>query len=156
MSQSDQSEKPFTVSDRRHFTPEGRPRDEAEDAASEEAPGAQAPAEAFRAEAEGEKPETRARSDASNRRAAAGGPADFSGFVIGLAAQAGTLLSGQGLPEGVDAGEALEGARSVIAILEMLKAKTAGNLSEPEAGLLDELLFQLRIAYVEKTRAGGA
>ncbi len=131
-----QSEKPFTVSDRRHFTPEGRPREDAEAAGAPETP-AQAPAE-------------------TNPPRAPEGPAEFSQFVVGLAAQAGTLLSGEGLPEGVDAREALEGARSVIAILEMLKGKTAGNLSGPEAALLDELLFQLRMAYVEKTRTGGA
>ncbi len=137
MSQSDQSEKPFTVSDRRHFTPEGRPRDEAEAAGAPETPRAEAPAE-------------------TSPPRAPGGPAEFSQFVVGLAAQAGTLLSGEGLPEGVDAPEALEGARSLIAIVEMLKDKTRGNLSGPEAALLDELLFQLRMAYVEKTRTGGA
>jgi len=47
---------------------------------------------------------------------------------VGLAAQAGTLLSGEKLPDGVEAGEALEGARALIAILEMLKEKTAGRL----------------------------
>ncbi len=153
MSQSDESEKPFTVSDRRHFTPEGRPRDAAETGASGAA--GEKPAETPRAEAQGEKPQAEPQGAAGPRHAPAG-PADFPGFVMGLAAQAGTLLSGQGLPEGVDAGEALEGARSVIAILEMLKKKTAGNLSEPEAALLDELLFQLRMAYVQKTRTGGA
>jgi hypothetical protein len=75
--------------------------------------------------------------------------------VLGLAAQASTLLSGQGLPEGVDPRDALEGARSVIAILEMLKEKTSGRLSGPEEALLDELLFQLRLGYVAKTRAEG-
>jgi Domain of unknown function (DUF1844) len=153
MSQSDESEKPFTVSDRRHFTPEGRPRDAEEAGASDTAD--EESAETLRAAAQGETPEAEPQTGAGPRRAA-GGPADFSGFVMGLAAQAGTLLSGHGLPEGVDAGEALEGARSVIAILEMLKEKTAGNLSEPEAALLDELLFQLRMAYLEKTRTGGA
>lgn len=132
-----QTEKPFTVSDRRHFTPEGRPRDDAAEAPAPEMPGAEARAEAGL-------PPT------------AGGPADFSQFVLGLAAQAGTLLSGEKLPDGVDAGEALEGARSVIAILEMLKEKTAGRLSGPEEALLDELLFQLRMGYVGKTHAGGA
>jgi hypothetical protein len=152
MSQSDQSEKPFTVSDRRHFTPEGCPRDEGED---QGAAGAQPAAEVPRPEAKSEQPRDEPQTDAGTRGAAAG-PADFSGFVVGLAAQAGTLLSGQGLPEGLDAREARDGARSVIAILEMLKEKTAGNLSEPEAALLDEILFQLRMAYVEKTRTGGA
>jgi hypothetical protein len=152
MSQSDQSEKPFTVSDRRHFTPEGRPRHEDEGSG---AAGGPAPAETPRPEAKSEEPADEPQAGASTRGAAAG-PADFSGFVVGLGAQAGTLLSGQGLPEGLDAREARDGARSVIAILEMLKEKTAGNLSEPEAALLDEILFQLRMAYVEKTRTGGA
>jgi hypothetical protein len=127
-----ETDKPFTVSDRRHFTPEGRPRDRAEGATPPEAP----PAEA-------------------SPPPAPGGPADFSQFVLGLAAQASTLLSGQGLPEGVDPRDALEGARSVIAILEMLKEKTSGRLSGPEEALLDELLFQLRLGYVAKTRAEG-
>ncbi len=153
MSESDESERPFTVSDRRHFTPEGRPRD-AEGVGASDGAG-EKPAETPRAEAQGEKPQAEPQTDAGPRQAAAG-PADFSGFVMGLAAQAGTLVSGQGVPEGVDAGEALEGARSVIGILEMLKEKTAGNLSEPEAALLAELLFHLRMAYVEKTRTGGA
>jgi len=141
-----QSDKPFTVSDRRHFTPEGRPRDDAEPAAAPEAPRLDASAEAPRPDAPAE----------TSPPPAPGGPAEFSSFVVGLAAQAGALLSGEGLPEGVDAREALEGARSLIAILEMLRTKTAGNLSEPEAAVLDDLLFHLRMAYVEKTRTGGA
>jgi hypothetical protein len=131
-----QTEKPFTVSDRRHFTAEGRPR-------GDEEPGAT------------ETPRAEARPETSPPHPPAG-PADFSQFVLGLAAQAGTLLSGEGLPEGIDPREALEGARHVVAVLEMLKDKTAGRLSEREEALLDELLFQLRMAYVEKTRAGGA
>ena len=95
MSQSDESEKPFTVSDRRHFTPEGRPRD-AEGAGAAEAPPERAPGEAPRADAQGEKPQAEKpqaepQADAGSRRGAEG-PADFSGFVMGLAAQAGTLL----------------------------------------------------------------
>jgi hypothetical protein len=136
-----QTEKPFTVSDRRHFTPEGRPREEATETPTPEKPAPES----------GEERRTEA-----DRPPAPEGPADFSQFVVGLAAQAGTLLSAEKLPEGVDAGEALEGARSVIAILEMLKEKTAGRLSGSEEALLDEILFQLRMAYVARTRAGGA
>jgi hypothetical protein len=154
MSESDQSEKPFTVSDRRHFTPEGRPREGAEAAGSSEAPGESA-AETGRAGAQSETPPSEAPPETPPRRGPAG-PADFSQFVMGLVGQAGTLLSGEGLPEGFDAGDALEGARSVVSILEMLNEKTRGNLSGPEASLLNEVLFQLRMAYIEKTRTGGA
>jgi Domain of unknown function (DUF1844) len=144
-----QTEKPFTVSDRRHFTPEGRPRDDEEGVPAAEAPRAGAPPLA----------ETGTLADAPTAASPSPtpeGPADFSQFLLGLAAQAGMLLSGEGLPEGADPREALAAARSVIAILEMLKSKTEGRLTGPEETLLDELLFQLRMVYVEKTRAGGA
>ena len=129
-----ETEKPFTVSDRRHFTPDGRPRDETV------AP----PAE------EGSRPDTRPGRDAAGTRA------DFSAFLLSLAAQAGAFLSGEGLPEGTDPAEALAGARQVVSVLEMLKDKTEGRRTPAEERLLDELLFQLRMGYVEKTRTGGA
>jgi hypothetical protein len=127
-----QTEKSFTVSDRRHFTPDGRPRDDAEERPGLEAPTAPRPPHS------------------------PGTPADFSQFLLTLAAQAGMLLSGEGLPEGAPPGAALEGARSVISILDMLKEKTEGRRTSAEETLLDQLLFQLRMAYVERTRAEGA
>lgn len=125
MSQSDKS---FTVSDRRHFTVEGRPREE---------------------EAGAEEP----RSAPSATPRVEDAPADFSHFLLGLAAEAGRLLAGEGLPEGTSAEQALSGARSLIAILEMLKDKTEGRRTPAEEALVAELLFQLRMAYVERTRA---
>jgi hypothetical protein len=140
-----ETEKPFTVSDRRHFTPEGRPRGDAEDAAVPEGSSAAA-ATAERAEA----------SPAADRAPTAAGPADFSQFVLGLAAQAGILLSGEGLPDGADPREGLDGARSVISVLEMLKEKTEGRRTPAETALLDELLFQLRMSYVGRARGESA
>ncbi len=132
-----QSEKPFNVSDRRHFTSDGRPRDDAEEKPGADEPGEIAP-------------------PAASPPRSPGAPADFAQFLLTLGAQAGMLLSGEGLPEGADPASALDGARSVIAILEMLKAKTEGRRTDDEERLLEELLFQLKMAYVEKTRAGGA
>jgi len=129
-----QSEKSFTVSDRRHFTAEGRPRDD--DAAADEQPSPQPPATA---------PDPPA-ADAER-------PAEFSHFLLGLAAEAGKLLAGEGVPEGTPRASALAGAREVVAILEMLKHKTEGRRTAEEDALLAELLFQLRMAYVERTRA---
>jgi hypothetical protein len=130
------TDKPFTVSDRRHFTSEGRPRDDAAEPAAPVA-GEQQPGHG-----EGR---------------TEGGPAgavDFGQFVLSLGAQAGALITGHGLPEGMDEAQALEGARSIIAILEMLKDKTEGRRTSEESTLLDGLLFELRMGYVEKTRAG--
>jgi hypothetical protein len=84
------------------------------------------------------------------------GPADFGQFLLSLGAQAGMLMSGQGMPEGADAGEALAGARSIISILEMLKEKTEGRRTSQEDEILEGLLFELRMAYVEKSRTGGS
>jgi hypothetical protein len=131
-----QSEKSFTVSDRRHFTPEGRPRDEAAPPEAQEQPG----------EAEAAKE--------SRPGPGAEGPADFSHFLLGLAGQAGQLIAGQDLPEGTTPQQALSGARQVIAILEMLKDKTEGRRTAEEDALVAQLLFELRMAYVERTRAG--
>jgi hypothetical protein len=140
-----QSEKPFTVSDRRHFTPEGRPRDEAapDEASGEESRKPEAaPAESTQAAA------ASAETGASER------PAEFAPFLLGLAAQAGQLIAGQGLPEGTTPEQGLTGAREIISILEMLKDKTEGRRTPDEDALLSELLFELRMAYVGRTRAG--
>jgi len=132
-----QSEKSFTVSDRRHFTPEGRPRDDASEPQGEE-----------------QAAEARARAAVPGPGQDSEGPADFSHFLLGLAAQAGQLLAGQELPEGTTPEQALSGARSIIAILEMLKDKSEGRRTAEEDALVAELLFELRMAYVERTRAG--
>jgi uncharacterized protein DUF1844 len=131
-----QSEKSFTVSDRRHFTPEGRPRDEATSPATQEQPAEAAAA------------------TESRPGPGAEGLADFSHFLLGLAGQAGQLIAGQDLPEGTTPQQALSGARQVIAILEMLKDKTEGRRTAEEDALVAQLLFELRMAYVERTRAG--
>jgi Domain of unknown function (DUF1844) len=135
-------DKPFTVSDRRHFTPEGEPR-------REEVRPSRPPA--------AEKP--REESPASRPTPPSGAPAekaDFSGFVMSLAGQAVALMAGEGLPEGSSPAEALEGARSIIAILEMLKDKTEGRRTAAEDELLEGLLFELRMGYVAKARVSGA
>jgi hypothetical protein len=66
------------------------------------------------------------------------------------------LLSGQGLPEDADPREAVDGARSIISILEMLRDKTDGRRTKQEDEVIEGLLFELRMAYVEKSRAGGS
>lgn len=128
--------KPFTVNDRRHFTPEGEARSEA-DALP------QASAEpAFPREPEpppvGE---------------TAGG-LDFIGLLISLGAQAGALL---GLTDPADPRAAagpvdLPGARSVIGLLEILERKTEGRRTPEEDQVLAGLLYDLRMAYLARTR----
>ncbi len=75
---------------------------------------------------------------------------DFGGFVVSLAAQAAALLADQ---EHAAASE--EGAREIIAILEMLQEKTEGRRSEDETRLLEDGLFQLRMAFVSRPGSSG-
>jgi len=77
---------------------------------------------------------------------------DFSTFVLGLGTSALYHL-GQGAPE--DSGKPVVNltlARHVIDLLAMLQEKTKGNLTEDEGGLVETLLFDLRLKYVEVCR----
>jgi hypothetical protein len=49
----------------------------------------------------------------------------------------------------------LEAARLFIDQLEMLEAKTKGNLTKEEAALLKQNLMSLRLAFVEAVEQGG-
>jgi hypothetical protein len=145
-----ESDKPFTVSDRRHFTPEGHAR-------ADDAPAAEPDRlEAAPAAPQAERPPAEngvGRPGERRRPAAAAGPIEFGQFLVSLASQAGMLLSAAGQPEAEGAGEALDGARSIISILEMLEDKTRGRRTPDEDRLLEGILFELRMGYVERRRA---
>ena len=131
--------KSFTVNDRRHFTADGESREpEPEAAAASPAP-------------EPPQPET---NDAAStpRQPHAAGPVDFGQFLLSLGAQAGFLLTPQ---EGRDRHDDLDGARSIISILEMLKDKTEGRRTDEEERVLEGLLYELRMAYVAAAREVG-
>jgi Domain of unknown function (DUF1844) len=125
-----QEPKSFTVSDRRHFTSEGEPR---EDSEAPSAPPGAAP-----------KPQEPA------AKPSVAPSVEFGPFILSLAAQAGQLLAAEGDASG------LEDARHLIAIIEMLKDKTEGRRSGNEDQILETVLYELRMGYVARTRTGGA
>jgi hypothetical protein len=47
-------------------------------------------------------------------------------------------------------------AQQMIDILAMLEEKTRGNLSVEERQLIEQVLYELRVRYVEVSRSGGA
>jgi hypothetical protein len=70
--------------------------------------------------------------------------------LVGLVAQPVAIYLGDAkLPDGESA-ENLDMARLHIDLLEVLKEKTAGNLTAQEHTLLEDLLYQLRLRYVQK------
>jgi hypothetical protein len=50
----------------------------------------------------------------------------------------------------------LNHARHLIDLLGVLERKTAGNLSPDEQQLLQQLLYSLRLTFVEQSRSGPA
>ena len=50
----------------------------------------------------------------------------------------------------------LRGARAIISMLEVLRDKTEGRRTPEEERILDSLLYELRLAYVTRSKAPGA
>jgi hypothetical protein len=76
----------------------------------------------------------------------------FSLFVLSLSASAEIHLGRLPVPGTAKPAEPnLREAGHLIAVLDMLRDKTAGNLDESEAQLLDAVLYDLRIQYVALT-----
>jgi uncharacterized protein DUF1844 len=164
-----EEKKPFTVTDRRHFTREGEVRDTSSTAtAPEPAPPARPdpePPPPPRAPAEPRRvvDPAHARAEDSYRQAAAlGGPAlteeegglDFVGLLISLGTQASMML-GAARPGERPAPPDLAGARSMISLLEVLRDKTEGRRTAEEDEVLEGLLYELRMQYVALARRGG-
>jgi hypothetical protein len=134
-----EEQKGFKVQDRRLFTSEGELRIQREDDSGAPSPIAQ-PIETAQP--------TRPRpSSPGLGEGVPGEQVSFTSFVMSLATQAGALL---------EDGQELGGARHIISILEMLERKTKGRLEQDEERILEGLLYQLRMAYVERARTAPA
>ncbi len=84
------------------------------------------------------------------------GEASFAGLVVMLGTSGFAQLGAAPPPEGGQPRVDLEAAKQVIDLLDMLRTKTKGNLTPAEAELLEGILFDLRMRFVEAKRSGGA
>jgi hypothetical protein len=74
----------------------------------------------------------------------------FTGFVLSLATTAAVHFGDIADPTTGERGEAnLPAAAQMIEIIAMLQEKTRGNLIEPEERLIDDLLYELRMRFVQ-------
>lgn len=82
---------------------------------------------------------------------------DFSSLCLSLATSALYHLGVVAHPETGEKIPELDpvGAQQTIDTLEMLDAKTKGNLDADEAKLLESILYELRMHFLEATRASG-
>jgi len=77
---------------------------------------------------------------------------DFSTFVMSLSSSAMMHLGEIPEPESGVQQENLPMAKQTIDLLSLLEEKTTGNLSADENRLLKDILFELRMKYVRKSR----
>ncbi|MDH3403627.1 MAG: DUF1844 domain-containing protein [Acidobacteriota bacterium] len=155
------------ITDKRMFTPEGElreeyrhledapaaPVDEARPAAASGRPESPAPAaEAGAAGASRPEPaRPQPPREAPPRATRAIGFEDLVGM---LAEQAMVALGVAVVPDAEPMLD-LRVAQMYIDMLDVLRVKTAGNLAEGEAAFLEDILYRLRLAYVEKRRVAG-
>ena len=172
MPQSDANEPTFVVTDRRHFTAAGERRHDVPDAPEPPAaaielnpPARPAPAPEPAGKAGGRRaepakgnqipfpaPPPTPAAEPEEPAAAAGGPISFIGFLESLYASA-MMQLGASAPGQISRPEPdYEGARQTIEILGLLQQKTNGNLTAEEAQVLEEILYELRMVYVQLTR----
>jgi len=162
----------FTVTDRRLFTPEGEPRQEAgerEVTTSNSGPQSAVPKPAATPEASVPPSPTVAerkeQADAYRRsskeldarvelsgRSAKDMEMTFERFLASLYMTA-MLQLGLMQEEGGQPRLDLVGARQTVDTLSLLSEKTKGNLTSAEENFLQNCLYELRMAYVEVTNA---
>ena len=162
-----ESRPPIIVRDRRAFTRDGERRapdpaapdeEAATDPASESAPGVSEDAPDSAPPKSGTAAD-RAPPKSGTAAAETDRPRDdprFQQLVQLLHMQAAMLLDRRS-EKGGDAearrAEILAGLEATIGLLEMLQTKTRNRLGETDARFLSQVLFQLRMAYMEISRA---
>jgi len=80
---------------------------------------------------------------------------DFSAFILSLNASSLIHLGEIHDPELRERSVNIPAAKHTIEILEIIKDKTNGNLDEDEAKLLNDIIYTLRLKYVQHTSTEG-
>lgn len=154
MSEEEQTPR-IVVRDRRAFAADGSRRQDVE-------PRSEPPAGAPSLGAE-----PKPAAEASAASAPAPGPAPeedprFKQLMSLLFSQAAMLLEqtaegaeSSGAASGPQRAEALQGLQTVIGLLEVVEEKTRGRLAPGDARLVSQALYQLRMAYMERSQAPG-
>jgi len=79
----------------------------------------------------------------------------FTAFILSLASTAAIHFGDLADPvSGEQAELNLEGARQMIEILGLLEQKTRGNLTAEERQILEQVLYELRLRFVDASGGG--
>ena len=172
MEREEEKPKAFKVNDRRRFSSEGDLKPEFQ--GGEDAPPASAPepppagsrpiapdAHAGHAHdpahdhVAGHDQHHLGDSNTPHRHPGATAEMTFGTFLVGLSTQALMLLGDIPDPQTGQPQQDLVGAQQLIDIIGMLELKTRGNLDRDEAQLIEAILYELRMKYVERAKGRG-
>lgn len=137
--EEDSENQAFKVNDRRRFAADGSPLDPAQEAAAE----ASRAADAVKSEA------TSASEPAAGLGEESAGDVSLAGLVLSIAAGAQMGLGIAPHPLTGKTEKDLKQAKQSIDLLALLLEKTKGNATREEEQLLQALLYDLRMRYVE-------
>ena len=145
------NEKKIKVTDKRLFTPDGELKEEYRDLET----GVVGPEPTVESKAPTEPPSAASMPTMEHQESGpapeATAPPSFFDLVAAVAQPIALYLGDVTMPDG-ESMENIPLARLHIDLLEILQEKSTGNLTDQEKGFLEDLLYQLRLRYVEKTR----
>ncbi len=157
MDDKEEEQSAFKVTDRRMFTTEGEIREQQQPDSGEQAPPRKE--EPPKASQE-EKPKPEAAQEPDQKEEAKptaeqdpGQGVNFASFLLSLATTGMVHLGEMPEPSTGQKMEDLEAARKMIDILGILREKTQGNLSAEESHLLENVLYELRMKFMGKSKA---
>ncbi|MGQ0792597.1 MAG: DUF1844 domain-containing protein [Deltaproteobacteria bacterium] len=78
---------------------------------------------------------------------------DFSTFILSLNTTALIHLGEIPDPESRERAQSIPAAKHTIEILEIINAKTKGNLDAKEQNLLDDVIYDLKMKYIRNFRS---
>ena len=131
--------KEFVIRDKRSFTADGEVKPQSE---------------VYKEEKKGEKKAEGKKSETHTRQEMPLPEINFSSFVLSLSSSA--LLHFGEIPDPITNKKerSMPLAKQTIDILGILQEKTKGNLSQDEQQLIDNLLHDLRLRYIEESKKG--
>ncbi len=148
MEEKKEQEGKIKVTDRRRFTADGEVKEEKTGAGADregkEATG--------KSHSGGERPERKETKEGPGKEKIRLPEMDFSTFVFSLSTSAQVHLGEMADPATGKFEKNLPLAKQTIDILSMLQEKTKGNLTGDEEKLLDNVLYMLRMSFVEKSK----
>ncbi len=143
--ENEQEEKSFTFVDKRRIDAEEENGEDGAKAAGGAADTDSAPVKADES-AVADKP------GGEDKNQAGAPPIDFTTFILSLSSSALYHLGGFQDPVSGKTSINLDLAKQTIDIIDILKEKTTGNLDEGETKLIESVLYDLKMKFVEVSK----